>query len=446
MCRLYRRGHRITPDQLASFEHLVIGILNTDLGRDEKVRRWGLNALAQIGRETVCLEAIIGILERHTDDPQTAASAIAAIYKVAQRPDEVLRKIKCFDPQMVTLAALQHADPRTLDLQHLPVKIDHASCDSLKLALVVVGLNRAPPHLFDPRHDNPEIVRVLGGHDDHIVSQYSVWAITENPQLGLRDLGVDLKTIENRPANVRSWMFQLIGMSAEDAIKNMEYVHLGRRERDPVARLGLALGLRETYFDGIEDVVVDWVASEEDLEIRLSLLEHLVRHSGRCETYQSWATELYKAGAVGSVTRLRMMASAVNTPLNVVFRRIEYGGDGFFEGAQFIMGDQFNIHGGVQGGAVSLKGNADNKGAVSNHYSPQTVAAIQSQISGLIGALNKATIDENIKTEAIAAAREAQADPTPEKVNKLWGIMNKVATVAELAAAAAGIAHYAGLL
>ncbi|MGH7073752.1 MAG: hypothetical protein ACREFD_06055, partial [Stellaceae bacterium] len=75
------------PDQLVFFEQSVIGVLYTNLGRDEKVRRWALNALAQIGREPICLEAIVGILERHTNDPQTAASAIAAIYKIARHPD-----------------------------------------------------------------------------------------------------------------------------------------------------------------------------------------------------------------------------------------------------------------------------------------------------------------------------------------------------------------------
>ena len=77
----------------------------------------------------------------------------------------------------------------------------------------MVGLDRAPPHLFHLKHDNAAIVKVLGGHHDSVVTQYSIWAITENPGLGLANLGVPLHTIEQQPGNVRAWMFQLVGMS-----------------------------------------------------------------------------------------------------------------------------------------------------------------------------------------------------------------------------------------
>ena len=135
-------------------------------------------------------------------------------------------------------------DHQNLDTSSFPVNIETASPDQLKLALVVVGLDRAPAHLFHPRHDNPAIVEVLGRHDDHIVSQYSVRAITENANLGFGDLGIDIKLIERQPANVRSWVYQLIGMSPDEAVENWEYL--------------------------VHGIVLDWFPAEPDNEVSLA--------------------------------------------------------------------------------------------------------------------------------------------------------------------------------
>ena len=168
------------------------------------------------------------------------------------------------------LAALQHVDHQNLDTSSFPVNIETASPDQLKLALVVVGLDRAPAHLFHPRHDNPAIVEVFGRHDDHIVSQYSVWAITENANLGFGDLGIDIKLIERQPANVRSWVYQLIGMSPDDAVENWEYLVHGMGDVDSEARLGAAVGIKDTFIDGLEPLVLDWFPAEPDNEVSLA--------------------------------------------------------------------------------------------------------------------------------------------------------------------------------
>jgi hypothetical protein len=145
----------------------------------------------------------------------------------------------------------------------------------LKLGLIVVGLDRAPANLFHPRHSNPEIVKVLGSHHDSVVSQYTVWAIAENDSLGLSDLGIPISSIETRPPNVRSWMFQLIAMSPATAKANLEYIELGAGDPHPEARLGLAAGLRETFYDGIEPLVLDWFYSESDQKSRRACLTTL---------------------------------------------------------------------------------------------------------------------------------------------------------------------------
>ncbi|MFC7399546.1 hypothetical protein ACFQU1_20245 [Chelatococcus sp. GCM10030263] len=174
LCKLYRAGLLVRPDQR-------IGIVNSIIGTayrqsiDEKVRRWVLNALARVGSEDQCIAVVQHLLRACSDEPQTVASGIAAVYKlsVRRKPDDVLRGLS-FDPKMVTLAALQHVRADQLDLRELPLDVDKAGPDLLKLALIVVGLNRSPENLLNPRHTDAEMVRVLGGHDDDVVSQYSV--------------------------------------------------------------------------------------------------------------------------------------------------------------------------------------------------------------------------------------------------------------------------------
>ena len=104
LCKLYRDGCRIRPPELVGIEQSIVGLLYTQL-KDEKVRRWALNALARLGREPTCMDAIVSTLKQYSDEPQTSAAAIAAIYRMSRKASEILKKLS-FDEQMITLAAL----------------------------------------------------------------------------------------------------------------------------------------------------------------------------------------------------------------------------------------------------------------------------------------------------------------------------------------------------
>ena len=446
LCRLYRRGQHITADQLLGVEQTIVGILHTPQAQDEKVRRWALNALAQLGRARICLEAIIATLTRY-DDPQTVASGIAAVYKLSPNPTVTLATLKGFDPKTMMLGALQHVPHDQLDLSHLPIKIDTAELDHLKLALVVVGLDRAPEHLFDPRHDNAAIVKVLGDHDDDVVSQYTVWAITENSHLSIRDLGIPLKDIERQPANVRGWMFQLVGMSADDAQKNWDLVRLGAGDDEQAARFGLAVGLKETFFDSLEALVLDWLFKEDDTEVRFALTDHVVRQYAQYPRYEQAALELYGNAAPLSEVRRRMEAVAAGTGLYGKLRTIGFDGTAdLFRGATFVKSETnntFNI-GTVQAGAAAFGGNARNEGDVSN----QNDVEIQNEISKIIELLHESVLQDAEKKELLAAATAAQADPSKDKVGKLWELLRKVSIGGSIAVSTgnlAMLAHKIGL-
>jgi hypothetical protein len=438
LCEHYRDGGRSHPDQLIGLEQSLIGLLYTQ-ANDEKVRRWALNALARLGREPTCMEAIMHTFQQYTHEPQTTAAAIAAIYRMSRMAAEILRTLS-FDEQMLTLAALQHVDSNNLDLSALPIDVETASPDLLKLALVVVGLDKAPNNMLHPHHENAELVQALGAHHDDVVSQYSVWAITENDSLTLKNLGINLKNIEQQPANVRSWIFRLIAMTPEDAERHFEYLQLGMNDPHPDARTGLAIGLKEIYFDGLEAIVLDWFTSEIDADVRQHLLDHMIRQADSCPSYGSMALEIYEKEPHYSSSRQRMEAAAAGTSLFGKFKRADDSND-LFRVQTNVTHNIINVKGDLQGGAISLGGSAQNLGATSVHYNPQTVQLIQSELSKAERELHTLGVDLPIKREALKALEAAKSDPTPDRMAKVISSLSQVQTVIEKVAntAAAGV-------
>lgn len=423
LCKLYRAGFRISHSLVIGVEQTIIGVLYTQ-SNDEKVRRWALNTLARLGREESCKEAILNVLDRFNHDPQTVAAAIAALYKICRRAEDILKGMS-FDGQMITLAALQHVDPSKLDLSALPLNIDSASPDHLRLALVVVGLNRAPPNMLNPNYPNGEMVRVLGGHDDVLVSQYSVWAITENQSLDINHLGIALKSIEQQPANVRSWIFQLLAMSSETALKYREYVELGMVDPETEARSGLAHGLRNTFFDGLEPIVLDWYTTEADAEVRDNLLEHLIRHAPQCASYEEMAISVYEKEPARSQLRQRMEAAAFRTPLYTRFRQIDLNGSNdLFRGSSSVT-NNYNFNGGVNAGSFAVNGNADNAGPVNIHYSPETIEKLRGELSKAERELQRVAMDSAVRKEALDSVVIAKKDPSPTKIEKAVNFLKR---------------------
>jgi hypothetical protein len=426
LCKLYRNGNRIRPDQLVGIEQSVVGLLFTRK-RDEKVRRWALNVLARLGREDTCIEAVVQCLREYGHEPQTAASAIAAIFRISRNAMAILKSLS-FDEPMITLAALQHVAPDKLDLSVLPLDVETASTDLLRLALVVVGLDRAPDNMLNPRHANSTMVKALGAHEDSIVSQYSIWAITESELLGIDDLGIDIRNVESQPSNVRAWIFQLIAMSRENAALHLEYLELGMRDLDPEARNGLAMGLRDTFFDGLEALVLDWFVSEADREVSLSLLDHIVMQARNCPGYETLALEMYESGG----SRQRMEAHAIGTPLYAKFRRISYDGasDLFRRDISVTNNTTFNVNGGIQGGSVSLGGNAANFGPTSVRYDAQTNKAIMAELTKAERELRDTSADESLKHEVLKQVQSAKDDPAPDKIANVISALGRVDSIA----------------
>lgn len=437
LCKFYRQGMIVSPDQLYGLVSVVLGTAFQPT-IDEKVRRWVLNTIARLAKEGNGLPAILHLLKQHADEPQTVAAGIAAVYKlcVKQKPDDVLKGIS-FDPQMRTLAALQHIPHEKLDLSELPIDVNNASADVLKLALVVVGLARSPENLLNPRHSDGEMVRALGKHHDPIVSQYTIWAITENANLGVAHLGVEIRDIEEQPDNVRAWMLQLLAIEANDNRPHWEVLCQGMNDPAAEARRGLALGFGSTFVDIFEPLVLDWFVNEPDAEVRQLLLGHIVRHANRSRRYEQFAIEIFDREPVGSMLRQSMEASAAKLPIYMKFKEIGAGSPDLFGGRSFTLVEkQYNI-GNVQGGAVNVgDGIATNSGATYIQVlSSQQIEAAQAELARLEAALHASTLAPEQKSKALEQVQAAQADPSPSKIGSVIQYLGYLGTLVEAGSA-----------
>ncbi len=290
LSRLYRNSHILNSEQRQSFEMTVNGLVLQS--KDRKVARWCLNTLAHIGKRGSADKYVTSALRIYDGDPEVTAAGIAALSKMHGSKISEQVEFLQFDPTLRILAAMQHTHPKHLDVSKIRIDIDRSSPELLKLALITVGLNREIENLFHPRHSNGQIVRALGQYSDGIVVQYSVWAILENRRLNLSDLGVRLDRIDSLPPNVQSKILQLI-VEREPNIE-VKHGYIADAPFYPAweAREGLARGLCGKYYDGLEEITIDWFDNEQASDIRSLLAEHFARFSDDCTPYEDKALQI----------------------------------------------------------------------------------------------------------------------------------------------------------
>ncbi|MGB3723695.1 MAG: CHAT domain-containing protein [Pacificimonas sp.] len=291
--RLYRNAYRFSPEAGARVEQQVVGL--TNMSRDEKVVRWGLNAIARLGSKD-SIDSVERAIKRYEHVPEIVASAVSAVARLRMGQLDGITALNGVPPEVQMLASMQTVAPAQLAVTGLQIDIAAADPEILKLALIVVGLDRDVQHLLHPRHENGAIVRELCQHDDQIVRQYSVWAVIENRRLTIEHLGLDLDRIENEPENVQSKLLQLGASSLDNLKQRQELIVRGTNLPSVEAREGLAKGLIHVYYDGLETVTLDWLETDGSDRIRLLLAEHIARHSDRVPSYRDKALELVEGG------------------------------------------------------------------------------------------------------------------------------------------------------
>lgn len=310
ICRLYRLGLRFSPEARLAFEQAIAGI--TVNSRDEKVVRWGLNTIARLGTMGNTAQSVEYALKRHEDKPEIVAAAISALGFLYKGQIPALEGMNNILPAVRMLAAMQTVAPTMLDKVELSIDIDSANEEILKLALIVVGINRDIQHLLHPHYENGEIVRALGQHDDHIVRQYSVWAVIENKRLTLDHLGTSFDTLELEPPNVQSKLLQLGASRFSDFSKRQDLIIRGSNLTSTDAREGLSKGLLNSFYDGLQDVTLSWFETEESPRVQLLLAEHFARYSDAVPSYRDMALSLHDRGGE---FRERVLLGAERMPL-----------------------------------------------------------------------------------------------------------------------------------
>lgn len=427
LCKRRRQGQRIRPANNAPLLNSVIG--QCFGSNDSKVRRWSLNAIALLGTIQQCRDPLLLALKTYQSDPQVVAAGIAAIFRLSGNPMGDLKGLN-LDGQTLTLAALQHTTPEKLDLSSLPIKVEISTPAIIKLGLVLIGLDKAPQNIFHLTYSNAEMVKALGTHHDPFVSQYSIWAITENNQLNISHLGIDTQSIEQQPPNVQAWILKLLAQDSLNIDRHMELVKLGKASNDPEVRSGLAQGLKETYSPILQQIVLDWITSEPNSDVRLLLLDHIIIQAERTPYYREFAVEFFEAEVNNSDVHDRMLATASGTSLFAEFKRTELKVNNGLLGVNMTT-NNITIGGSVNAAQFTASGNPTNSGTL--EFNSQSIEMIKNALARAEEELAKAPISEDDKRgalEKIASTREA---PTRENLAKAVSVLSKVEEMSQKA-------------
>lgn len=426
LCKLCRHGVVLQQDDRISMEIAVLGVLSSAVS-DEKVRRWALAVLAYIGRKEVSKNAVIRALADYPDEPQVLAAAIATLFKFeGGDAQKLISHHGACTEEMIVLSALQTTNPKDLELSNLSINIDTADPVPLKLALLLVGLNRSPENIFDPKHSNARIVKILGKHHEPIVSQYSVWAASENPTLGVNDIGIDLRDLDSSPVNVRSYVYRLYAEDDCASTQRHEVLVQGSKDKDDEARLGLAIGLRDNYYDGLEEITVDWFHEEDDQVIGAHILDHIVAQSTKVATYEKIAIEHYEFAANDGKKRSRMEASAAGTKIFSAFKRISIEQEAGFLG--LVGGNVTNntfVNNGTVQGAVSQSGKAVNEGDMYAALTQDQKQDALKILDGVVTDIDAVPLSDDTKDQVRDAISTAKSQTDQKTLSVVVDVLEK---------------------
>lgn len=436
LCAHYRRGLRLRDPH--GICQTLVGLLYHD---DPHVRRWTFNAIALVGNKEQNLEATIEALDRNKSDEDIFAAGMAALVSLTNEV-ETEAQIKRMGVEFegaVLLAAAQQAPAYSDRLAAHRVDPENASASELRLAAVLIGLNKAPQHLFDLGHENAAVIGSFHCHDDKQVAQYAAWAVSEHPDLNLSHIGFSPSKLRDQGADVRKYGYRLLTADDETAGRHHELVAEAAFDRDKKAREGLAIGLVNSYFSGVENITLDWLARETEGSIKAALLDHFVAHSDRSPIYADGAMGAYRNEAQGSMLRAKLEARAEGKPIYRELRKIDL---------QTASADLFGNDAGLLGATYMNKTiniNAQNVGLVADtshvnggiHQTATNYAEqAQSELQGLLALLEKAGADAKLG-EGKQLASEAIAKPTKGMVEKVLGWMTSVKTASGLVVAGA---------
>jgi len=386
-----------------------------------------LNAIALIGNLKDNLQAVVDVLHKDQNDKDVVGAGVAAVVSLTRpkQPDDLALRLKAIGIPMdgaALLAAVQQSDVFLNDLSKCGVDPSNADEFDLRLAMIVVGLGKAPEHLFNSRHLNGDVLGSLNLHDDHSIAQYSVWALRENPRYGLPQLKIPLHDTNAQPSNVRSWIYQLVTADAPTADENRDYVFGAANDNEARARLGLAVGIRQLYLNGLDDVAMRWLENEADPEIKRALLEHMAAHAEVGNGYRDAVVESFRREPVGSMERWRLRAASQGTKLFGELYNLDRQSESLSLFGEEVMGGS---------SVVNISGQNVNIGIVAGrnaNVSGKTIATVTindalAELDKLKAGVAHSELPDGLVVELTAAIAAAKAEPKKSTIQKVLAVL-----------------------
>jgi len=343
LCELYEQGGRIeNPANTRQLIHSLMG------SKEVLVRRWAIKALSLIGHPDD-FQRIADRLKVE-DDLEAQTWGVTGLVRNARHRslEELCGLAGIPKTSAVTLAARLYAPDSWVanhnDWPRITLNDDELT---LKWATFLIGYNRAPEDLFDPRHSNEVFLGELNAHDATDISEYSIWALWERPEFGARYLQIPLDQADRHQESVRKWLYRLATKSHASA--GLDPDGLGRLRRDDGARAreGLALGAGDLPPDRFGDEILEWYTVEDHPQVIENLLTSITARSSEHAAYADIVERRFRSESPDSLLRRRLLAASANKPLYATLRGIDakdqmqiQGLLAFGPGVTIIFGDQ----------------------------------------------------------------------------------------------------------
>ncbi|MCB1563866.1 MAG: hypothetical protein KDJ75_09855, partial [Alphaproteobacteria bacterium] len=422
ICSLINKGI-ILQDR--GFGVAVKGLLQSS---NKRVRRWAFNAIALMGQRNgrSFVPAVENAVKQSMDDPILLAYAVAALFSVTNDDVQTFKFLN--DNGIPVEGALLVASARfsqecAADLSKRKIDIDTADEAVLQNTAILVGVEKVPDGVFSDRHPYKAVIGKLNNHDDKLVQQYSVWAISENPHLTVSDLGIKIIDIESFPPNVKKWLYRLLASDTDNASQNRDILTIGSNDDDVDIRQNLASGLAESYFPELEDIVLPWFADEKDEEIKSLLLEHMATFSGKSNEYENSVMVAYQAAGKESSQRMRLEAAAEQTEIYPKMKRVALQHEATFfsngnVGGLFMSDNsttnQFIING--DGNQVSGVTQAKIlKDVTIKNVQEIEDTTLREPLAELISTIEKSDAKDDVKAQAYNEINDLAKNPKPER-------------------------------
>jgi hypothetical protein len=312
LCECYQKGLRLKNFQDIR-EKLRSFIFEK---RFPERARWALKIIAEMRNpeDHDILHARLIDPPDHADNLAWTVIAFHAVANEQQIAEAYERSIISRDS--VALIAHELAEIDGILPSDLPrINIQKANDVLLKCACVCMATSRNRRGVFDPKFKQEEQLIALNRHHAAEVSQYSIYAMFRLPKLQFENLGFPLDQLPGKPLEIRRWAYRLLSKRQKSLIRNQDlFEEIIRTDRDIGALEGLALGVREIWYDGIERPVVDWYQAQQEERVQMALLEHMARQSDKSSTYCDFVIDRYRNDAT-TLLRARLKEAAATTAL-----------------------------------------------------------------------------------------------------------------------------------